>query len=253
MPVIRILSAGTVLAQYAAQSIDIHVAPAVDPVIEEPQVPDPPDLPPQPEPTPEPGEPVPPKSGDLRQYLLYDGGTGPNKSQWSQHLGLYWRNQITGDFTDADGVQQGAAPYASAKTAVGWLRFDVTALARKQADINRGIYIAATAVAGIPRIAGRLYSEEDKRPTLIVTRTDGAVVSLPCLATASWSSSSVYGYRSSGSFSINTLQPCALQFDFSNGELAEAGEYEIEVELDFSGKKQTLYRPIKLSARAQFA
>ena len=44
-----------------------------------------------------------------------------------------------------------------------------------------------------------------------------------------------------------------LSFDFSNGELAEAGEYEIEVELDFSGKKQTLYRPIKLSARAQFA
>ena len=44
-----------------------------------------------------------------------------------------------------------------------------------------------------------------------------------------------------------------LSFDFSNGELADAGEYEIEVELDFSGKKQTLYRPIKLSARAQFA
>lgn len=44
-----------------------------------------------------------------------------------------------------------------------------------------------------------------------------------------------------------------ISFDFSNGELAEAGEYEIEVELDFSGKKQTLYRPIKLSARAQFA
>ena len=44
-----------------------------------------------------------------------------------------------------------------------------------------------------------------------------------------------------------------VSFDFSNGELAEAGDYEIEVELDFSGKKQTLYRPIKLRARPQFA
>lgn len=214
MTKLRILSNGAVLAEYDAQAIDIHVAPAA---VAEP-APDPAPVEPEPvEPAPvppEPAEPVVPESGALRQFLLYDGGSGPNKSQWSQHLGLYWRNQITGDFTDADGVQQGAAPYASAKTAVGWLRFDVTSIARKQADTNRGIYIAATAAAGIPRIAGRLYSDADKRPTLIVTRTDGAVVSLPCLATASWSSSSVYAYKSSGSFSINTRQPCALQFDF---------------------------------------
>ncbi len=44
-----------------------------------------------------------------------------------------------------------------------------------------------------------------------------------------------------------------VAFDFSGGVLnGPAGEYEAEVELDFSGKPHTLYRPFKFKVRAQF-
>lgn len=45
----------------------------------------------------------------------------------------------------------------------------------------------------------------------------------------------------------------SISFDFSNGELAEPGDFELEVELDFAGQKQTLYRPIKARVRPQFS
>lgn len=44
-----------------------------------------------------------------------------------------------------------------------------------------------------------------------------------------------------------------VSFDFSGGVLSDAGEFEAEVQLDFSGLKQTLERPLKFKVRPQFA
>ena len=44
-----------------------------------------------------------------------------------------------------------------------------------------------------------------------------------------------------------------VEFDFSGGELSAAGEYEAEVQLQFGAQVQTLYRPLKLRVRGEFA
>lgn len=44
-----------------------------------------------------------------------------------------------------------------------------------------------------------------------------------------------------------------VAFDFAGGELATAGEYEAEVQLQFGAQVQTLYRPLKLRVRGEFA
>lgn len=45
-----------------------------------------------------------------------------------------------------------------------------------------------------------------------------------------------------------------VSFDFPNGVLDKpAGEYVGEIELDFNGKKQTVYDPLQFKLREQFA
>lgn len=44
-----------------------------------------------------------------------------------------------------------------------------------------------------------------------------------------------------------------VAWDFGGGELSEAGEYEAEVQLQFGAQVQTLYRPLKLRVRGEFA
>lgn len=105
-------------------------------------------------------------------------------------------------------------------------------------------------------MADKIYAVQgDNLPlvTLTITDLDDNAVSI-----AGCTGANAY-LRKVGSTATQTIATTVdtsagtVSFGFSNGELAEAGDYEIEVELDFSGKKQTLYRPIKLKARAQFA
>lgn len=44
-----------------------------------------------------------------------------------------------------------------------------------------------------------------------------------------------------------------VAWDFGGGELSEAGEFEAEVQLNFGAAVQTLYRPLKIRVRGQFA
>lgn len=89
--------------------------------------------------------------------------------------------------------------------------------------------------------------------TLTITDLDDTPVSI-----AGCTGANVY-MRKVGETAVQTITATVdvgagtVAFDFSNNELADAGDYELEVELDFLGKKQTLYRPLKLKAREQFA
>lgn len=89
--------------------------------------------------------------------------------------------------------------------------------------------------------------------TLTITDTDDNLVSLQgCTGAVAY-------MRMVGGETITPIAVAVdavngtLAFDFSNGELAEAGDFEIEIELDFSGLKQTLYRPLRMKVRPQFA
>ena len=65
--------------------------------------------------------------------------------------------------------------------------------------------------------------------------------------------------RAVGSATVTTITATVdagagtVAFDFSGGELGTAGEYEAEVQLEFGAHVQTLYRPLKLRVRGEFA
>lgn len=65
--------------------------------------------------------------------------------------------------------------------------------------------------------------------------------------------------RKVGQTTVVTI-PCVLDipnkkisFEFPDGALPTAGDYEAEIEISFAGKKQTLYRPLSFRVRQQFA
>lgn len=51
---------------------------------------------------------------------------------------------------------------------------------------------------------------------------------------------------------VNTLERKII-FEFPDGTLNMPGDFEAEIELDYSGKKMTLYKPLEFRVRQQFA
>lgn len=63
-------------------------------------------------------------------------------------------------------------------------------------------------------------------------------------------------FRKKGGTTVTTIDcdiaAATVSWEWPNGALAEPGEYEGEVELDFGGKKQTLFETLRFRVRAQF-
>lgn len=102
----------------------------------------------------------------------------------------------------------------------------------------------------IPLVQG----DDLPRVTLTITDLDDVPVSI-----AGCTGATIY-WRPVGSTAAPTAITAdvsvgagTVAFDFQGGVLSAAGEFEAEVELDFSGLKQTLYRPLKFKVRPQYA
>jgi hypothetical protein len=99
------------------------------------------------------------------QFLMVDDDDtslgGANYKYWNRRLQVPWVHETSGDFLDADGVEQGDKPFSSMRlnTVSAYNDGDVTALVKKAvaSGINRGVYLRVSgASAPSVRIAGRL-------------------------------------------------------------------------------------------------
>lgn len=97
----------------------------------------------------------------------------------------------------------------------------------------------------------------DNRPYVRLTlrQSDGTTMNLS-------DATAVVYFRAAGASTVLATLPCTkinggvngeIVFNFPGNALNVApGEYEGEVEVDFSGEKQTVYEILKFSVRAQF-
>jgi hypothetical protein len=127
--------------------------------------------------------------GYPEQFLTLDSANGTMGSRWSLAAQLFWKNQPSGDWMDANGTQQGAVPYieSSTITATGPVNMEVAPLVQKWIDngANRGFFLKAAGTEFSFGFGGRLADNVDARPTLAVVTTDGTF-NPPPRATAYW-------------------------------------------------------------------
>lgn len=98
----------------------------------------------------------------VEQFLMVDDDDtslgGANYKYWNRRLQIPWVHETTGDFLDANGVEQGDKPFSSLPLpSVGeYNDGDVTALVAKAitSGTNRGMYLRAKGAS--VRVAGRL-------------------------------------------------------------------------------------------------
>ena len=104
-------------------------------------------------------------------------------------------------------------------------------------------------------MSGRiLLVQGDNLPRTTLTiknKADGTDADLSGLTSA------VLLFRKKGTLEEPISVPCdidgsTLSFQFADGVLADAGEYEGEIELNWSGAIQTLYNRLNFRVRAQF-
>lgn len=100
----------------------------------------------------------------------------------------------------------------------------------------------------------RLVQGDDlPRITLDITDLEGNSASIDGCTGAVVHWRAVGGAAATPIVATPDVEARTVSFDFSGGVLSEAGEFEAEVELDFSGLKQTLERPLRFRVRPQFA
>ncbi|HQK17585.1 MAG TPA: hypothetical protein PLJ27_09025 [Polyangiaceae bacterium] len=146
-----------------------------------------------------------------RQFLTWDGGSGPSSTQWNRHLRLPWKTTGSGDWLDAEQTPQGTVPYVSASvTEVGPVSLDVTSLVQRWLDNgeNRGFYLR-TDQAFAFHFVGRTASDVANRPSLEVV-TDQGSFAAPPLANAQWSPTSTKAVDSRSAFKVNSGQTLAI-------------------------------------------
>ena len=152
--------------------------------------------------------------GDPPQFLSWDAGSGPNRTHWSQHLQLPWKNPTYGDWLDAAGAPQGATPYAvvSVTTAGIFYNFPITNLVKKWVVTgeNRGALLR-TASTSAATWSGRTASLA-QRPVLVVHTTTGTF-NCPCLALASYAKTSSAGLDTRLRAKLAPDQAVIAQFD----------------------------------------
>lgn len=150
----------------------------------------------------------------VRQFLSWDGGSGPNRDYWSNKLLLPWANRGKGDWLDARQVAQGTIPFAVAQVSGGAVALNVTDLVNRwiKSGLNRGFYLRSTQVWPFT-FAGRTYATVSARPRLVVAY-NGSTSELECACNAAWVPSSYMGKDSRFSFNVAASnQLAALQFD----------------------------------------
>lgn len=151
------------------------------------------------------------------QYLTWDGGSGPNKELWSLKLELKWKNALTGDWLDANQVEQGTTPYAATRvSAAGPVTADVTGLVSRWISngYNKGFLLKTTENAPFV-FDGRTAADATRHPQLEVV-TDRGTFKAPPLANANWTESSFSTYDSRASFQVSSRTWTAIvQFDLT--------------------------------------
>ena len=161
-------------------------------------------------------EPLPYYPPDPKQFLTWDGGSGPNRAYWSQKLLLPWANPGIGDWLDARQIAQGSIPFASATVTGGSIALNVTDLVSRwlASGLNRGFYLRSTQVWPF-EFAGRTHATVTARPRLQVV-TDQGTTDVECSCNASWTPSSYLSKDSRKTFSVaQGNQFAGLQFDLS--------------------------------------
>ncbi len=160
---------------------------------------------------------APPGNDGSVQFLAWDGGSGPNRNYWSQHLRLAWKNSGMGDWTDATGKAQGSAPYASVVVPTAGLDygFDATELVQRwvRTKENKGFLLRVSG-SGSPSTtwSGR---ESEHPPRLIVRQADGKTVERACIAFAGFSPTASNAYDTRLRVRTSALNSGILQFDLS--------------------------------------
>ena len=165
-----------------------------------PEPPAPAPEPPAPEP-PAPPPPAPP-AGLLPSYHP-DDASGPSRDEWSKHLLIPWVNYM-GDWIDAAGVPQGAAPVSSvAVSAVGEVSLDVTGLLG-------GAFLRLVG-SGSPNAywGGRLSPTP---PRVQLVYQDGTTETMPVRYFSSWSSSTVKAYDTRTEANTGSTANAAIDF-----------------------------------------
>lgn len=161
-------------------------------------------------------EPGLPSAFDSQQFLTWDGGSGPNRDNWSQKLQLPWVNRGRGDWLDSKQEPQGTTPYAVGMVSIGPIGLDVTSLVNRwrSSGLNRGFYVRS-GQAWPFTFAGRIYGVVSARPQLVVVTNNGTAA-IECSCNATWSPSSYQARDSRDVFSVAKDGVfAALQFDLS--------------------------------------
>lgn len=146
-----------------------------------------------------------------RQFLTWDGGSGPSGTAWNRHLRLPWKNPGAGDWLDADQVPQGERPFSIGEVAgPGPVSVDVTTLVKRwlASGENRGFYLRTNQAYAFQFI-GRTSDNTAERPSLEI-KTDQGAFSAPPLANAQWSPTSASAVDSRASFKVNSGQTLAI-------------------------------------------
>lgn len=181
--------------------------------------------PPAPAPEPPPPPPPPPVevTGDLLYYMTHDDGSGPNKDHWSTYADIEWQHE-GGDWIDADGVSQGAQPFAVARISqVGTVSMDLHDVQR----LRFGIFLQVQpAPVGYPKatIGGRKSATP---PVLTVTLQDGSQRALPCLSVPSWSVSSFGTSQTYMEATLTAQSPTAVVFDIPPDAVSGVLTFEV--------------------------
>ncbi|MFO0568125.1 MAG: disaggregatase related repeat-containing protein [Polyangiaceae bacterium] len=160
-----------------------------------------------------------------KQFLTWDGGSGPGAQHWNTHLGFAWKNK-GGDWLDANQTPQGDVPYVTASvSSVGRVTLDVTTLVGRWLgnSENRGFFLR-TDQAFPFQFVGRTATDSAQRPALEI-KTDQGTFLAPPTANARWSPSSLLASDTRAAFAVDSSTNRAIvQFDLSavKGKLESA-------------------------------
>jgi hypothetical protein len=142
---------------------------------------------------------------------------GANRDFYNRRAALRWRNP-EGDWRDADGVQQGPKPFATASIAGNQsepAEFDVTGLVRDWVSgksRNKGFLLRRT--AGSARFHSREAEKTANRPQLVVV-VNGKPQSLEAVADTHIVGSTVKAQGSNQRLSVSGIRPALIRFDLS--------------------------------------